>query len=175
MSDNNHMEKIQQILLDLSGEAAFSGEAMKQFLELKDEVDSLQQRNDYLRKCNDQHTNEIEKMSTERKCLNNEVAMLKDQIAQMQERERELAGRETQIAILEARVNQAEQRVEDHQNMVGLIFRNTEIKRSTLGQELHYQPGNPEMRDQYGNIQTYHSEPGLVPTDVKKSETETQE
>ena len=175
MADNHpHIDKINEILEEISDKATFADGAMKQFLALKDEVEDQERTIKYLRKDNDQRGDEIEKLNTERKCLTNEVAMLKDQIHQMQERERELWGREAKITELEQAVNYERQRVEDHQNMVGLVFRNTEVKRSVLGTELHYNPGHPEGRDQYGNV-IYEKPAGLEPHDAKKVETETKE
>jgi len=176
MADNdNHMEKISKIILDLSGEAAFSGEAMKQFLHLKDEVASLESTNEWLRKGKKDLEEELKAIERNYDAAATTIADLKSDLAHYHTRESELQDRESQAEVLQMSLAYEQKRVEDHQNMVGLVFRNSIMRKSTLGTEHHFNPGNPEMRDQYGNIQSYHAAPGMESVPVKTDETETEE
>lgn len=175
MSDENHMEKIQSILLELSGEAAFSGEAMKQFLELKDEVDSQESTINYLRRNNEEAKDKIGDLNSKITEQQGIIESLHHEVEGWRTREGELKDRENQMTKLEVTLECESQRVADHQEMVGLIFRNSILRKVSHGQELTHQPGSPEMKDQYGNIQQYHTPAGFEATPVKKDETESEE
>jgi hypothetical protein len=172
----NHMDKIQQILMDLSGEAAFSGEAMKQFLELKGEVDSQDSTINYLRR-------ELEKGRDMIGDLNSKNAELQkmntgqaEELDYQHKREGELQDREMQCSVNEVRMECANSRVEDHQSMVGLIFRNTEIRKRVIGQEIVAIPGTPDEIDQFGN-RNYGSgrDPEVVGLPIVKDESSSEE
>lgn len=90
-------------------------------------------------------------------------------------REKELKDREDSCLRLEIEKECAEKRVDDHIGMVKLVLRNESVRRTSFGQELTHQPGSPEMKDQYGNIQQYHTPAGFEATPVKKEETEEKE
>jgi len=169
--DKNHMEKIQSILMDLSGEAAFSGEAMKQFLELKNEVDSQESTIDYLRRQRETDKDKIGDLNSKISTMESALGELHHERDGWRQRESELQDREMQCSINEVRMECANARVEDHQSMVGLIFRNSQIRKVTLGQELSHQPGSPEMKNEYGTIVQYHVPAGFEATPVQKDET----
>ncbi len=86
------------------------------------------------------------------------------------EMEAAIINREQEMTKLEVRTECAEKRVEDHQNMVGLIFRNSVIRSSVLGQELVAIPGTPDLVDQYG-VRQYGSgrEPDVTGVPVSKT------
>jgi len=173
--DTSHMEKIQEILLGLSGEAAFSGEAMKQFLELKDEVDSQESTIKYLRRERESDKDKIGDLNskiTEQQAI---IESLHHEVEGWRTRENEFKDREDNCLKNELAAFYSEKRVEDHQQMVGLIFRNSILRKTSHGQELTHQPGSPEMKDQYGNIQQYHTPAGFEATPVKKDEVESEE
>jgi predicted RNase H-like nuclease (RuvC/YqgF family) len=169
------MEKIQQILLDLSGEAAFSGEAMKQFLELKGEVDSQEGTIRFLRSEREKGKDKIGDLNSKITTLEAVLGEKHHEIEGWHTRESELQDREGQITKLEMTAAYEEKRREDHQEMVGLIFRNTELRTKVLGQELSLVPGDVEIRDQYGNIVQSQSGAYYIGTPVEKTTTESKE
>ena len=170
--ETNHMEKIGQILLDLSGEAAFSAEAMSQFLTLKDEVASLEATNDYLRRNNKEKDEALKEAERAGKILMSDKNGLAEELAHFHDRMSQLQDREMQCSINEVKMECATARVTDHQSMVGLIFRNTELRKTFIGQEMHYQPGCVEIRDEFGNVKQYAEQAGFVGVPVKKDEVE---
>jgi chromosome segregation ATPase len=169
------MEKIQQILLDLSGEAAFSGEAMKQFLELKGEVDSQESTINFLRSEREKDKDKVGDLNSNVRSLEGHIEALETERESFRKRESELLDREGQMTRIEVELACERQRVEDHQSMVGLIFRNTELRKKSFGEEQHYQPGCIEIKDEYGNIKQYAEAAGHVAVPVKKEEIESKE
>jgi hypothetical protein len=89
------------------------------------------------------------------------------------EREKACADKEREHADRKVKLECAELRVADHQNMVGLIFRNSVLRKSVLGQELVAIPGTPDQVDQYGNRQYGTGrEPDVTGVPVSKKEEE---
>jgi len=164
-------KKIEDIIKDLSTQASFTGEAMSQFIQLQaacnaqaTQIEALERDLDKERdKVGDLNSamRKIEKLSDERFL----------EIEQWQARQVELEAREQKINTLEVTTACDERRVEDHQNMVGLIMRNTVMRRNYLGQEIGIVPAEPESRDQYGNI-TYATAPSVVGVPIEKRESE---
>lgn len=152
MSEENHLEKIGEIIKTLSAESSFSADAMRQFMELKDEVDSQERTITYLRGELKERDTEITGMKAEIAARDAHIAELTDEIVGWTTKSNELEARELEATKLEMTAHFSNLRVEDHQTMVGLIFRNTELRERVLGQELSLVPGEVEIRDQYGNI-----------------------
>lgn len=171
----NHIEKINDIIRAVTEEATFSSGAMKQFIALKDEVEEQERTIKYLRQSNKDKDLALTEAERAGKILMSDKNGLAEELAHYHERESQLQDREMQCSVNEVRMECESQRVVDHQNMVGLIFRNTELRKTSFGQELTHQPGSPEMKDQYGNIQQYHTPAGFEATPVKKDEVEKQE
>lgn len=175
MSEENHIEKIGQIIQDLSADASFTGEAMRQFLELKTEVDSQESTIKYLRREWAESKEAVKARDGHIKNLEQTIDTQGHEIEGWRARENEFKDREDNCLKSELAAFYSEKRVEDHQHMVGLIFRNSEIRKTTLGTELSHQPGHSELKDEYGNIRQYHEDAGFVGTPVKKDEIETKE
>jgi len=171
----DHMGKISQIIKDLSADQSFTGEAMRQFLELKDEVDSQESVIRYLRRHNKEKDEELKKLTTEIRGLEGHVESMETERDGWRARESELLDREGQMTRIEVTLACETKRVEDHQTMVGLIFRNELLRKITLGSELSHQPGHPEVKDEYGSIRQHHQDAGFESTPVKKDELETKE
>jgi succinate dehydrogenase flavin-adding protein (antitoxin of CptAB toxin-antitoxin module) len=170
------MEKIQQILLDLSSEAAFSGEAMKQFLELKGEVDSQESTITYLRRLSETDKDKIGDLNSKIRTLEGVLEQRDHELTGWLAREHELKDREEQRVRQEVELACETKRVEDHQTMVGLIFRNTELRKRVIGNELVTLPGTPDDRDEYGNIRGGTGRPPeAIGVPIVKDETETKE
>jgi len=167
--------KISEIIKDLSTEASFSAEAMRQFMELRDECSSQESTIRYLRKHNTEKDEEIAKHKVEIRGLEGQVESMEHERDGWRKREGELIDREKQITKMEVTMACDRQRVEDHQNMVGLVFRNTELRTKFVGQEMHHSPGCIEIKDEYGNIKQYAEAAGYVGVPVEKVETETKE
>jgi len=169
------MEKIEQIIRDLSTDASFSGEAMRQFLDLKTEVDSQESTIKYLRRQNVEKDELATKQSRAIKAVEVALEERNHEIEGWRKRESELVDREQQRTKQEVQLQYESKRVEDHQTMVGLIFRNTELRTRVLGQELSLVPGEVEIKDQYGNIIQSHSGAYYIGTPAEKTTTESKE
>lgn len=173
--DEKNMEKINDLIRDISKGAAFSADAMAQFVDLQSEVDSQESTIKYLRGENKKRDEDVKARDGHIASLEGDKAELQAELAGWKTRQGELLDREQQITRLEMTAAYEEKRREDHQVMVGLVFRNVEVRKSVLGTELSHQPGHPEIKDEYGNIRQYHEDAGFVGTPVKKDEIETKE
>jgi len=173
--DVKNIETINELIRDISRGAAFSADAMAQFVELQSEVDSLENTNKFLREKADEQRDEIKKLERDLEKSRDKVGDLNSEMEGFRTRISELEDREKQCAINEVRMECANVRVDDHQNMVGLIFRNTELRKKFTGQEMHHSPGCIEIRDEYGNIKQYAEQSGFVGVPIEKTETETEE
>lgn len=167
--------KISQIIKDLSTEASFSAEAMRQFMELRDECSSQESTIRYLRRQNEEKDELATKQSRAIKSLEGAIEALETERESFRKRESELLDREDQRTKQEVELVYEKKRVEDHQNMVGLIFRNTELRTKVLGQELSLVPGEVEIKDQYGNIIQSHQGAYYIGTPAEKTTTESKE
>jgi len=174
-TEENKMEKTNELILDISKGASFSSSAMQQFVELQSEVDAQAHTISYLRRNNDEKDQNFKTLEQEHEKTLDLVGDLNSRITKMHERESQLADREAQITRLEMTAAYEEKRREDHQVMVGLIFRNTELRKRSFGEEQQYQPGCMEIKDEYGNIKQYAETSGFVGVPVKKEEVETPE
>lgn len=173
--EEEQMEKINSLILDISKGASFSSSAMQQFVELQSEVDSQESTIRYLRGELVKEKKAVTDRDGHIHTLEQVVDTQGHEIEGWKTRERELQDREEQRVRQEVELLCEKQRVEDHQNMVGLIFRNTELRKTSRGQEMAYQPGCVEIKDEYGNIKQYAEQAGFVGTPVEKEETETKE
>lgn len=177
MSENEeaNMDKINELILDISKGASFSADAMAQFVELKGEVDSQESTIKYLRRERETDKDKIGDLNSQIRTLEGVLEQRDHELAGWLAREHELKDREEQRVRQEVELACEKQRVEDHQSMVGLIFRNTELRKKSFGEEMHYQPGCIEIKDEYGNIKQYAENAGHVPVPVKKEEIESEE
>jgi predicted nuclease with TOPRIM domain len=175
MSESNHLENIQKIIEDLAANNSFSAKAMKQFTEMRDELESLESTNNYLRRGKKELEDDLKRIEKSRDELVNENMDLKSELAHYHTRESELQDRESQAEVLSMTVAYERMRVDDHKNMVGLIFRNTEIRKRVFGQELVAMPGTPDETDQYGNRKWGTGQPPeVIGVPIAKDETETE-
>lgn len=67
---------------------------------------------------------------------------LRDELAGYREREKELSDKESQAEVLAMTVKYEQKRVDDHKEMVGLIFRNAVLKKGVMTPLL---PGEPNQ------------------------------
>ncbi len=167
--------KIGQIIKDFSTESSFTAEAMKQFMELKAMVGEYEVQIKELHRDLERDKDKIGDLNSKIKTLEGVLGERDHEVEGWRARESELLEREVEMTRIEVTLACEKQRVEDHQSMVGLIFRNSEIRKVTLGQELSHQPGSPEMKNEYGTIIQYHVPAGFEATPVKKDESETTE
>ncbi len=173
--DDETMEKINDLILDISKGSTFSSAAMAQFVELQSEVSSQESTIRYLRKEREGDKDKIGDLASKITMLEGVLGERDHEITGWRAREDVLEARETVCLECELRAEYSNLRVEDHQNMVGLIFRNTELRKKFVGQEMHYQPGTIEIKDEYGNIKQYAEAAGFVGVPVEKVETESKE
>lgn len=173
--EENHLEKIGEIIKALSTESSFSADAMRQFMELKDEVDSQERTITYLRGELKERDTQITALKSEIDGRDGHISELTEEIVGWVTRSNELDAREEKIMRLELVAELSKQRVEDHQTMVGLIFRNTELRERVLGHELSLVPGEVEIRDQYGNIVQSSSGAYYIGTPAEKITAKTVE
>ena len=140
-----------------------------------DHYDSLIKENRALSESLKEKQEQFRQADTERTDLRKALTAEQDRNATMEEREVKCAELEKNDEILQLTVKYEKKRVEDHQNMVGMIFRNSVLRRSVLGQELVAIPGTPDTIDQYGNRQYGTGrEPDVTGVDVRKTEEETE-
>lgn len=174
-TDEKNMDKINELIRDISRGAAFSSDAMAQFVELQSEVDSQEGTIKYLRREREADKDKIGDLTSQIKMIEAVLEEKHHEVEGWRTRENEFKDREDNCLRNELAAQYSEKRVEDHQNMVGLIFRNTELRKKSFGQEQHYHPGCVEIKDEYGNIKQYAEQAGFTPVPVEKGETETKE
>jgi len=75
---------------------------------------------------------ECERVSKERNQANKMFQETHERLAEYLNREEELAERESAAEVLQMTVKYEQKRVEDHKEMVGLIFRNTMLKKQVM-------------------------------------------
>ena len=167
--------KIDQIIREFGQDVSFSAEAMKQFLGLKAACDEYEAQNKELRRDLEKDKDMIGDLNSHIRSMEGHIEALETEKASFRGRESELIDREMQCTANEVRMECANARVEDHQSMVGLIFRNTELRKRSFGEEQKYQPGCVEIKDEYGNIKQYAEQAGHVPVPVKKEELSSEE
>ncbi len=167
--------KIDQIIKEFGQDTTFSSTAMQQFLELKTACDQYEANQRDLLKDQERDKDKIGDLNSKIRTLEAVLGERDHEIAGWMAREHEFKDREDACLKNELAAFYSEKRVEDHQSMVGLIFRNTELRKKSFGEEMHYQPGCIEIKDEYGNIKQYAENAGHVPVPVKKEETSTEE
>ena len=117
-------------------------EVLADYERLKEEYKTLEYNKNTLI---DQRDKEIKN----NRALSEENILIKSKAGDLDKREAEVSARESEAKlrerILELKEKHADQRIEDNLNVVGLIFRNTEL-RKTMFDKL-----DVETPDQYGN------------------------
>lgn len=172
--DEQTMDKINELILDISKGSSFSSSAMAQFVELQSQVDTQESTLRYLRDERKKQDDRVKDLNSKITKLEADLGDLKHERTGWRARESELQDRESQAEVLSMTVKYEQKRVEDHQNMVGMIFRNTELRKTAIGQEMQYQPGCVEIRDEYGNVKQYAEQAGFVGVPVQRDEVETE-
>ena len=86
---------------------------------------------------------------------------------ELEEREAALVEREIKHKLLVAKADHEKQRVEDHQKMVELIFRNTQVRESWTGSKPTF---IPHHTDGYNNTQGGYVEHHTTSNDVTREE-----
>ena len=167
--------KIDQIIKEFGQDVSFSAEAMQQFLQLKSACDEYEIQNKELRRDLEKDRDMIGDLNSRIRDLEAILGERDHEIEGWRARENEFKDREDNCLRHELLSEYNEKRVEDHQHMVGLIFRNTELRKTSFGNEMHYQPGCVEIKDEYGNIKQYAEQAGHVPVPVKKETLESEE
>lgn len=162
------LEDLEKIILKAGIEGALTEDAVAQFHSLVKERDALK---DGLENESRMRAEEAEKATR----YHSDLSGANQKLDEWATREKELKDREDCCLRLEIEKGCADKRVEDHIGMVKLVLRNDVVRKTSFGQELTHQPGSPEMKDQYGNVQQYHTPAGFEATPVKKEETEEKE
>jgi chromosome segregation ATPase len=147
-------ENLEKLIQKAALDGALTEGAVDQFHALVTERDALKDDNDTLNVRNKDQTKTIERLSEQ---YNENHS----QLADWAKREQDLKDREGKCTELEIRKECAEKRVEDHQSMVGLIFRNAVMKKGVMT------PLPGLKADQYG---TSHA-PYAQKDDVEEEET----
>lgn len=160
---DKYIQEIQNAIEKAAIDGALTKDAVAQFHSLVEHNDALQsQAIDFDKKFRRQD-GEIKELTT-----NLSMSQGLNKIAA--EMEANIINREQKMTELELTAKHQAERVVDHQNMVGLIFRNSVIRSSMLGQELVAIPGTPDTVDQYG-VRQYNTgrEPDVTGVPVKKT------
>jgi len=92
----------------------------------------------------DEKREDYRQADQERMNLRSALTAVQESVDGFEQREKELAEKESAAEVLAMTVKYEQKRVEDHKEMVGLIFRNTLLKRQAMT------PGHHGHVDQYG-------------------------
>jgi seryl-tRNA synthetase len=133
-------------------------------------------------------SNQIKQTIEENKSLNTKVKSIKDQLKESEakrndqdsklnvlrnkvqeynNRETELCDREDKMTQIELEAQYERERVQDHKDMMALIFRNIETRRNVFTPYEH----TPHMENQFGTIHQYGQPSGVdVNEETTKSE-----
>ena len=130
--EQNHIDKISEIISELSTKSTFSADAMHQFLQLKDEADGLEFTNNYLRRNNKELEEQIKDVEVVLERTRDAVGDLTSELDHYRKREGELLDREAQMTRHEMTAMYEEKRCEDHKEMFKIVFRNAVIKRQVM-------------------------------------------
>ena len=125
-------------------------EQIRQAGDLKKEVERLEKRKT-------EQAQEIERVVTK----NREY---KDELDAYKAREASLVERENKARELELKAEYQGTRVQDHKDMMGIIFRNTEVRRNI------YENRQEVYTDQYGTRQTGYPNPSTSTEVTEKHE-----
>ncbi len=160
---DKYLQEIENAVQKAGIDGALTKEAVAQFHGVLEECAELKEKNESQAKQLSSVRDDLGKANT--RCDN-----MQKQILIHAEREGNLENREREMTRLELKAKYMEMRVEDHQNMVGLIFRNSVLRKTALGQELVAIPGTPDLVDQYG-VRQYGSgrEPDVTGVPVSKT------
>jgi len=145
---------LEKLILKAGIDGALTEDAVAQFHALVKERDAL--------KTSFEHEEKVRKEEAEKAThFHQQLAAANQCLEEWAGREQDLMDREGKCTELEIRKECAEKRVEDHQSMVGLIFRNAVIKKGVMT------PLPGLKQDQYG---TAHA-PFAQKDDVEEEET----
>lgn len=133
-------DRLNAIIQDASLEGTLSKRAIDQFQTLLEENTELKEKNESQRK-------QLSSLRDDLGVLNNRSEVMRNELESYQARESELVDRERQQEVLEMSVKYEQKRVDDHKNMVALVFRNTVLKSNVV------LPGRDGFVDQYGTTQ----------------------
>ena len=129
--------KINELIQEQAASGVFTADVIKQMHAISEESIALKKSNDEIRLLVDG----ANKMNDTLLADNNKLT---DQVAAFRKREKELGDRERKMTVLELTAEHEAKRVQDHINMVGLVFRNTEVRKEMYGT-------TPAGVDQYGS------------------------
>lgn len=152
---DNHIEKINDIIRQVTEEATFSAGAMKQFLALKDEVDSQESTLRYLRGNNKEKDEQVRELQRDLEKTRDLVGDLNSQLAEWEKRKAEVEDREGQATELRVRLEMNEQRVKDHQLMFSTVFKGYHMRRQVVSPPTQGFVDNNNMT-QYGDPAQKH-------------------
>lgn len=168
--------KIDQIIKEFGQDISFSAEAMQQFLQLKTACDQYESNQRDFLKDQEESKALVAQLNSRINDLQGVLGERDHEIEGWRTRENEFKDREDNCLRHELVAQYSEKRVEDHQMMVGLIFRNTELRKRVLGNELVTLPGTPDDRDEWGNTRGGTGRPPeAIGVPIEKVETETKE
>ncbi len=118
-------DQLDKVIQQASLDGTLTRDAVDQFHEILAENSSLGEENDRLKDLNAAGSKDLRETKVK---LEEHRSKVSDWVG----REKELAEREKNITKLELTAENEKKRVQDHINMVGLVFRNIEVRREVL-------------------------------------------
>ena len=133
-------EELERVIQKAAIDGTLSERAVKQFTETLE-------ANSALKAQVSADARQLTELKKEREALAIKSNALGEELKAYQAREKELQDRESQAEVLSMSLKYEQKRVEDHKNMVSLVFRNSLLKKQVMT------PGHAGHVDQYGNQQ----------------------
>ena len=123
------MSKLTEDLDKLIRQAALDGSLTKDAVDM---FHGVLKENDDIKKDLEKQNKDLSNMQKERDALSASFAQISTKLSDYQTRERELEEREQENLKLQLEAKHQGERVEDHKEMVKLVFRNLEVRRSVF-------------------------------------------
>jgi len=141
----NVLEKIDTILKEAAASGTLTIEALSHIQKIRDESALLEKSNQNL-------TAKIEAVQSHRDSLKCELEKLREENAAFRSRQIEVREQAKANFGLELKAQHAAERVTDHINMVKLIFRNAELRKTMYGEAPQHVAGHADYNERGGTV-----------------------
>ena len=147
-TNSNLQQRITDLVVESMNQKTFQPEILARISDMAKEYEATERELEVTNK-------ELAELRVDHNNSHKELVDLRGEHSNLRAGQADLAEREKKMDILELSVQYEQKRVQDHINMVGLVFRNTTLRRGMTGQA-------PQPGDQYG---------GTVPVSEDTQET----
>jgi len=142
---------------------------------IMDEMQDLQDKLDSAKSNYKSIKDELDEKEAERTKGLQTIKNLNDKINKYKEREEEISKNEFEHRVRNEVIKYEVRRGDEFHVLLGSALRNTTIRKTMLGTENVPIGETTEIKDQYGNIQTYGSPSHSMSEEYRKDTTETEE